>query len=85
MYNSIKVWGLFFMKDKDLILVGGNSNDILIYYKDNYKLIKRIENAHNKDINGFIQLNNGSILSYSDDRQIKLWFFKFEKIKKINN
>ena len=85
MYNSIKVWGLFFMKDKDLILVGGNSNDILIYYKDNYKLIKRIENAHNKDINGFIQLNNGAILSYSDDRQIKLWFFKFEKIKKINN
>ena len=76
---------MFFIKDKDLILVGGNSNDILIYYKENYKLIKRIENAHNKDINGFIQLNNGSILSYSDDRQIKLWFFKFEKIKKINN
>ena len=84
-YNSINVWGLFFIKEKDLILVGGNSKDILIYYKDNYQLIKRIENAHNKDINGFIQLNNGSILSYSDDRQIKLWFFKFEKIKKINN
>ena len=83
-YNSINVWGLFFIKDKDLILVGGNSNDILIYYKDNYKLIKKIENAHNKDINGFIQLNNGEILSYSDDRQIKLWLFKFEK-KKINN
>ena len=82
-YNSINVWGLFFIKEKDLILVGGNSKDILIYYKDNYQLIKRIENAHNKDINGFIQLNNGNILSYSDDRQIKSWVFKFEKKKEL--
>ena len=82
-YNSINVWGLFFIKEKDLILVGGNSKDILIYYKDNYQLIKKIENAHNKDINGFIQLNNGNILSYSDDRQIKSWVFKFEKKKEL--
>ncbi len=50
-------------------------NDIRIYRNDNYECIQEIKDAHNKDINGFIELKDGSIASFSKDKTIKIWSF----------
>ena len=46
---------------------------MLIYRNDNYECIQIIQNAHDKDIFGFVELKDGSILSYSWDNKIKIW------------
>ena len=51
------------------------SKDIRIYRNDNYECIQEIKGAHNKSINGFIELKDGSIASFSLDRTIKIWSF----------
>ena len=56
-------------------LVGGVSKDIIIYRNDNYESIQTIQNAHDHYIRGFIELKDGSIASYSDDKKIKIWNF----------
>ena len=38
-------------------------------------VFKEIKDAHNKDINGFIELKDGSIASFSVDETIKVWSF----------
>ena len=58
-----------------IFLIGGWSKDILIYRKDNFECIQTIQNAHEKSINGFIQLKNGNILSYSNDEKINIYTF----------
>ena len=68
--------GIKVIEEKGLFLVVGESKNILIYRNDNYKCIKTIDNAHTKDINGLIELKNGSIASFSDDGKIKFWSFK---------
>ena len=59
-------------KDKGIFLVGGKSKDIMIHRNDNYECIKIIKNAHDDDINGFIESKYGKIISYSN-RIIKFW------------
>ena len=44
-----------------------------MYRNDNYECIRVIQNAHDGDISGFVELKDGSILSYSDDKRIKIW------------
>ena len=51
------------------------SNDIRIYRNDNYECIQEIKDAHNDTINGFIELKDGSIASFSNDETIKIWSF----------
>ena len=63
------------MKIKEYIIVGGHSKDIRIYRNDNYECIQEIKDAHNKNINGFIELKDGSIASFSNDETIKIWSF----------
>ena len=46
------------------IFNGGKSNEIRIYRKENYECIKIIKDAHNDEINGIIELNNGIIASF---------------------
>ena len=68
--------GIKVIEEKGIFLVVGESKNILIYRNDNYKCIKTINNAHKKDINGLIKLENDFIASFSDDGKIKIWSFK---------
>ena len=65
--SSIKKIGVF--------LAGGTNNYIKIYKNDNYELIQTIKDAHNDYINGFINLKNDLIASFSYDGKIKIWKF----------
>ena len=73
--NQFQCWGISLIDDKGIFLVGGISKDIKIYRNDNYECIQIIENAHNNDIKGFIELKDGSIASFSKDKTIKIWSF----------
>ena len=66
------VWTIFYSKIHNLIFIGGNCNHIFIY-NSKLELINIIKNAHDNDINGFNILNDESIISYSDDRTVKIW------------
>ena len=61
--------------NKGIFLVGGWSKNIRIYRSDNYECIQEIKDAHNDTINGFIELKDGSIASFSNDETIKIWSF----------
>ena len=74
-HNPFTCCGISLIEDKGIFLVGGESNDIRIYRNDNYECIQEIKDAHNEDINGFIELKDGSIASFSDDQTIKIWSF----------
>ena len=64
------------IEKKGIFLIGGWSKDILIYRKDNFECIQTIQNAHEKSINGFIQLKNGNILSYLMMKRLIFIHFK---------
>ena len=68
-----KCYGIRLIEDKGIFLIGGESKDIRIYRNDNYECIQIIQNAHDKDILGFVELKDESIISYSDDNKIKKW------------
>jgi WD40 repeat protein len=68
-----KCFGIRLIEDKGIFLIGGKSKDIRIYRSDNYECIQIIQNAHYDDILGFVGLKDGSILSYSVDKKIKIW------------
>ena len=67
--------GIILIKEKGIFLIGGRSNDILMYNNYNYECIQTYENVHDKEICGFIQLKNDLIASYSFDGKIKIWSF----------
>ena len=73
--NPFKCEGISLIENKGIFIVGGASKDIRIYIIDNYECIQIIENAHNNDIKGFIELKDGSIASFSKDKTIKIWSF----------
>ena len=66
-------WGIRLIEDKGIFFIGGESKDIRIYRNDNYECIQIIHNAHEDYINGFIELKDGAIVSYSYDKKIKIW------------
>ena len=47
----------------------------LMMINDNYECIQEIKDAHNNYILGFIELKDGSIASFSNDKTIKIWSF----------
>ena len=55
-------FGINIIDKKGIFLVGGDSNDIKIYNKDNYENIQTIKNSHIESILGFIELKNGQLL-----------------------
>ena len=67
--------GFCVIKEKNVFLVCGNCNDILILRTDNYEKIFTLKNAHNSDIYGFEILNKDYIASYSKDGKIKIWSY----------
>ncbi len=70
---SLECLGIRLIDDKGIFLIGGNSGDIKVYRKDNYECIQIIKDAHDYDINGFVELKDESILSYSWDGGVKIW------------
>ena len=72
--NDFWCFGINVIKDKKIILIGGDSNNINIY-NYNFECINRIQNAHDKSINGFIQTKNNLICSFSNDGNLKIWSF----------
>ena len=72
-----KCWGIYLIKNKGIILTGGKSKDIKIYRNDdNYECIQTIQDAHDDEILGFVELKNGLIASFSYDNKIKIWWIK---------
>ena len=68
-------WGISFIKKKGIIITGGKSKNIITYRSDNYECILKFNTAHNDSINGFIELKDGTIASFSRDSNIKIWSF----------
>jgi len=73
--HSFKCWGINLIKEKRIFLIGGKSKDIEIYNSENYQCIQIIKDAHDEEISGFCELNDGRILSYGNDTIIKIWSF----------
>ncbi len=74
-YNNFGCWGIYLTKNKNLFFVCGKSKSFNIYRSDNYECIQSILNAHNDSICGLIETKDESILSYSNDKSIKMWCF----------
>ena len=73
--NPFQCYAITLIEDKGIFIVGGRSKDIRIYRNDNYECIQTIQNAHDDNINGFIELKDCSIASFSKDKRIKIWCF----------
>ena len=73
--NPFQCTGIKLIKNKGIFLVGGWSKNIIIYSSDNYECIKNIKNAHTDLIIGFVELKDGTIISYSNDQLIQIWNF----------
>ena len=71
--NESKCWGILNIKDKNIFLIGGISKNIKIYNSTDYKLMYDIEKCHTDNINGITMLNNGLVVTYSDDYYINVW------------
>ena len=70
---TFRCWGIKLIENKGIFLINGKSKDIIIYRYDNYECIQLIQNAHDGNINGFVELKDESIISYSWDKKIKIW------------
>ena len=73
--NPFQCNAITLIEDKGIFIVGGCSRDIRIYRNDNYECIQTIQNAHDDNILGFIELKDYSIASFSCDKRIKIWCF----------
>ena len=71
---SFYCYGIRVIKEKEIILIGGRSKNINIY-RNNYEYIQTIKNIHKDYINGFIELKNGLIASFSWNGVISIWSF----------
>ena len=72
--------GLLVKEDLDFFFVVGTSSKILRYRTDNFiclddeeKVNERGTGEHQRDINGLTELDDNTIISFSDDRYIKIW------------
>ena len=79
--NTFKCWGIYLIEDKGIFLIVGLSKVIRIYRNDNYEYIQTIKDAHNDEIKGFIELKDGTIASFSNDKTIKKWKIELNNLK----
>ena len=73
--NDFQCNCIYVINDKSIFLIGGKSNVIKVFKIENFEFIFNIENSHFEDIKGFEELNDSSIISYSNDGYIKVWEF----------
>ena len=71
--RNFLVWTILVIEEKKIFICGGVSEDIAIFNSDNYEIINTIKNAHNMNIRGISLLNNGMIISGSEDKTTKIW------------
>ena len=71
--NNFLCCAICIIENKKLILIGGESNNIIIYRSDNFDFIQIIKDIHNDWIYGITKLNNGLIITYGCDKIIKVW------------
>ena len=69
--NTFECYSLGVIKFIPIFLVGGERN-IRVYRKDNFECIQKIDGAHSS-VNGFYELKNKYIASFSYDKSIKIW------------
>ena len=74
--------GIIIIKEKGIFLIGGLSNDIMIYRINDYENIEIIKNAHNDFIIGFNRFRDNLFVSFSKDKTIKIWSFYPIKINR---
>ena len=72
------VWAICVIKKRKIFICGGVSNDIVIFNSDNYNKITTIKESHNGNIRGISLLNNGNIISGSEDKKTKIWELIYE-------
>jgi len=70
--NLFKCTAINSIEKKGIFIIGGLNNDIKIYRNDNFECILTIQKAHFNTINGFIQLNDDFVISFSN-LTIKIW------------
>ena len=63
--SSIQCMGICVLKNKNIILIGGYSYDIVIYNSNNYQCLLYLKDFCINSIYGFKELNTGLIASYS--------------------
>ena len=73
--NDFFCYGICIIENKGIFLITGKNKEIKIYRNNDYECIKIIKNAHDDDIYGICELNDGSIISYGKDKKINVWSF----------
>jgi len=71
--NEFLCFGICTIEEKGIFLIGGKSKEIRIYRNDNYECIKILNDAHDDEIYGIIELKDKRIASYGYDKIIKIW------------
>ncbi len=66
-------YSIGFLEKEKIFLIGGISQDIILYNSDTLEYIQTFKNVHEKEISGFMTLKNGLIISYSYDETFKIW------------
>ena len=64
------------LEKKGIFLTGGKSENIRIYRIDNYECINNLNNVHNGCIYGICKYFDNMVISFSQDKKIKIWGFK---------
>ncbi len=74
--NLSLCYAIYYLPKKKIFLTGGKGKEIRVYDSENYKCLQTITDAHDNIINGFCELKSGEIISYSWDRNFKIWNFQ---------
>ena len=67
------VWAICVIQSKNIFICGGVSNDMAIYNINNYEILGIVGNSHNGRLRGISLLNDGKIISGSEDKTTKIW------------
>lgn len=71
--SAFLVWAICVIENKQLFICGGVSNDLEIFSSINYENLGLIKNCHNGNLRGISLLNNGKIITGSEDKKTKIW------------
>ncbi len=70
---------IHYVINKEIIIIGGKKDEIIVYRNYTFELIQIIFSAHIESILGIVELKNGNIISFSEDNSIKIWETKINE------
>ena len=70
---------IHYIINKEIIIIGGKKDEIIVYRNYTFELIQIIFSAHIESILGIVELKNGNIISFSKDNSIKIWETKINE------